>query len=130
MGLLVGHFLMTMGSCLAGELFRLEGWTGVAGEVSELIAKVLSFCLKGAEHVFGVLSEFCIHVPDSHIKEQIKNSFVVRRKEEAIEHSDAKLDALGARGPGTSDYMLRTLRSLVKFTWLLIGNNISGTFQM
>ena len=37
---------------------------------------------------------------------------------------------LGARGPGTSDYMLRTLRSLVKFTWLLIGNNISGTFQM
>ena len=35
-----------------------------------------------------------------------------------------------ARGPGTSDYMLRTLRSLVKFTWLLISNNISGTFQM
>ena len=40
------------------------------------------------------------------------------------------LISLGARGPGTSDYMLRTLRSLVKFTWLLIGNNISGTFQM
>ena len=37
---------------------------------------------------------------------------------------------LGARGPGTSDHMLRTLRSLVKFTWLLISNNISGTFQM
>ena len=37
---------------------------------------------------------------------------------------------LGARGPGTSDYMLRTLRSLVKFNWLLISNNILGTFQM
>ena len=37
---------------------------------------------------------------------------------------------LGARGPGTSDYMLRTLRSLVKFTWLLISDNILGTFQM
>ena len=37
---------------------------------------------------------------------------------------------LGARGPGTSDYMLRTLRTPVKFTWLLISNNISGTFQM
>ena len=37
---------------------------------------------------------------------------------------------LGARVPGTGDYMLRTLRSLVKFTWLLISNNILGTFQM
>ena len=37
---------------------------------------------------------------------------------------------LGARGPGTSDYMLRTLRSLVKFTWLVISDNILGTFQM
>ena len=46
------------------------------------------------------------------------------------ESSTEKLLTLGARGPGTSDYMLRTLRSLVKFTWLLIGNNISGTFQM
>ena len=37
---------------------------------------------------------------------------------------------LGVRGPGTSDCMLRTLRSLVKFNWLLISNNILGTFQM
>ena len=37
---------------------------------------------------------------------------------------------LGARGPESGDYMLRTLRSLVKFTWLLISNNILGTFQM
>ena len=36
----------------------------------------------------------------------------------------------GVRGPGTSDHMLRTLRSLVKFNWLLISNNILGTFQM
>ena len=36
--------------------------------------------------------------------------------------------SLGARRPGTSDYMLRTLRSLVKFKWLLISNNILGTF--
>ena len=39
-------------------------------------------------------------------------------------------ETLGVRGPGTSDYMLRTLRSLVKFNWLLISNNILGTFQM
>ena len=90
-GLLVGHFPTTAGSYLTRELFCLEGWTGVAGEVSELIAEVPSLRLKGVERVFGVLSEFCVRVPDSHIKEQIENGFVVRRKEEAIEHGDATL---------------------------------------
>ena len=31
---------------------------------------------------------------------------------------------LGARGPGTCDYTLRTLRGLVKFTCILITDNI------
>ena len=38
--------------------------------------------------------------------------------------------ALGARIPGTSDYMLRTLRALVKCTWILISNNNLGMFEM
>ena len=91
MGLLVSHFPMTAGSYLARELFCLEGWTGVAGEVLELITEVPSLRLKGAERVFGVLLEFCVRVPDSHIKEQIENGFVVRRKEEAVEYGDATL---------------------------------------
>ena len=37
---------------------------------------------------------------------------------------------LGARIPGTSDYMLRILRALVKCTWILISNNNLGTFEM
>ena len=37
---------------------------------------------------------------------------------------------LGARIPGTSDYMLRTLRALVKCTWVLISNNNLGIFEM
>ena len=53
---------------------------------------------------------------------------VVQYMDDLVEIADD--ETLGARGPGTSDYMLRTLRSLVKFAWLLISNNISGTFQM
>ena len=40
------------------------------------------------------------------------------------------LVTLGARIPGTSDYMLRTLRALVKCTWILSSNNNLGTFEM
>ena len=36
--------------------------------------------------------------------------------------------SLGARGPGTCDYILRTLRGLVKLTCILITNNIWSTF--
>lgn len=66
------------------------------GEVPELIAKVPGLCLKGAECILGVLPKFCVCVPGSHVKEQIENGFIVRRKEETIEHRDAALDEKGS----------------------------------
>ena len=90
--LLAGGLSASTGSCLTGELFRLEGRASVAGEVAELIAKVPGFCLEGAKRVFGVLPEFCVRVPGSHVKEEVENRFVVWGEEEAVEHGNATLD--------------------------------------
>lgn len=61
-------------------------------EMPELIAKLPSLHLKGAERVFGVLPKFCISVPCCHVEQQVKDCLVVRREEEAVEHGDAALD--------------------------------------
>jgi hypothetical protein len=78
--LLVGNLTTTTSGCLARELFRLEGWAGVAGEMPELIAKVPGLHLEGAERVFGVLPEFRIRMPGRHVEEEVKDGFVVGRK--------------------------------------------------
>ena len=44
--------------------------------------------------------------------------------------STTRTQTLGARVPGTRDYMLRTLRALVKRTHHLLINNRLGTFRM
>lgn len=90
--LLAGSLSASTGGCFARELFRLEVWISVAGEVAELIAEIPGLHLEGAECVFGVLPEFRVCVPDSHLEEEIENRLVVGREEEAVEHSDATLD--------------------------------------
>ena len=52
------------------------------------------------------------------------------RKQGLNQSARHRFRSLGARIPGTSDYMLRTLRALVKCTWILISDNNLGTFEM
>lgn len=78
--LLVGNLSTTTSGHLTRELFRLERWAGVAGEMPELITEVPGLHLEGAERVFSVLPEFRVRVPGCHIEEEVKDSFVVGRK--------------------------------------------------
>ena len=93
---LVSKSLTTMSSCFTRELFRLECSRSVAGEVPESITEVPCLYLKGVECIVGMLPEFCIRMPDSHVKEQIKNGLVMRWKEEAVEHRETTLDWKGS----------------------------------
>ena len=93
---LVSKSLTTTSSCFTRELFRLECLRSVAGEVPELITEVPYLYLKGVEYIVGMLLEFCIRMPDSHVKEQIENSLIMRWKEEAIKHRETTLDWKGS----------------------------------
>ena len=91
MCLLISDSPATTSSYLAREFFRLEGWTGVGGEVSESFAEFPSLHFKGAECVFGVLPELRVRVPSCHVKYQIENVLVVWRKEESIKNDKTTL---------------------------------------
>ena len=41
--------------------------------------------------MIGMLPELCVGVPGCHVEQQVKDCFVVRGKEEAIEYRDATL---------------------------------------